>query len=232
MLYPFVILTALCASSCQAFAPLSSQSLRRTFVAGSSTDVNENVAQTVDTSRDKVMTFSYDMSLEPKYDKPTYPGTGNGLSGDAGEYDVIVIGSGMGGLSCGAISAKYGDKVLVLESHIKCGGSAHTFSRMHKGEKYSFEVGPSIFEGLDRPSLNPLRMIFDLLDEKMPVKTYTGLGYWTPMGYWRFPIGSQQKFEDLLMDQAEDGPKAIAVRHIVKRVLIQRFICVVSFPFY
>ena len=55
-------------------------------------------------------------------------------------------------------------------------------------------------------------MIFDLLDEKMPVKTYTGLGYWTPSGYWRFPIGSQQKFEDLLMEQAEDGPKAVEVR--------------------
>jgi len=123
----------------------------------------------------------------------------------------IVIGSGMGGLSCGALSAKYGDKVLVLESHIKCGGSAHTFSRMHKGGKYSFEVGPSIFEGLDKPSLNPLRMIFDVLEEEMPVKTYTGLGYWTPTGYWRFPIGSQKKFEDLLMEQAEDGPKAVEV---------------------
>ena len=39
--------------------------------------------------------------------------------------------------------------------------------------KYSFEVGPSIFEGLDRPSLNPLRILFDALGEKMPVKTYT-----------------------------------------------------------
>lgn len=170
---------------------------------------NDNVAQTENTSRDKVMTFSYDMSLEEKYEKPTYPGTGNGLSGEAGEYDVIVIGSGMGGLSCGALSAKYGDKVLVLESHIKCGGSAHTFSRMHNGEKYSFEVGPSIFEGLDRPSLNPLRIVFDMLGEEMPVKTYTGLGYWTPTGYWRFPIGSKSSFEQLLMEQAEDGPKAV-----------------------
>jgi hypothetical protein len=82
---------------------------------------------------------------------------------------------------------------------------------MHKGGKYSFEVGPSIFEGLDKPSLNPLRMIFDVLEEEMPVKTYTGLGYWTPTGYWRFPIGSQKKFEDLLMEQAEDGPKAVEV---------------------
>ena len=85
---------------------------------------------------------------------------------------------------------------------------------MHKGEKYSFEVGPSIFEGLDRPSLNPLRMIFDILGEEMPVKTYTGLGYWTPTGYWRFPIGSKQKFEDLLMEQAEDGPKAVEVSNM------------------
>jgi hypothetical protein len=197
-----------------AFAPSSTRPTKTTSLFSTTdeeTTTNQNVAQTMDTSRDKVMTFSYDMSLEPKYDKPTYPGTGNGLSGDSGEYDVIVVGSGMGGLACGAISAKYGDKVLVLESHIKCGGSAHTFSRMHNGEKYSFEVGPSIFEGLDRPSLNPLRMIFDLLGEKMPVKTYTGLGYWTPTGYWRFPIGSKQKFEDLLMEQAEDGPKAVEV---------------------
>lgn len=170
---------------------------------------NDNVAQTEETSRDKVMTFSYDMSMTEKYEKPTYKGTGNGLGGDEGEYDIIVIGSGMGGLSCGALSAKYGSKVLVLESHIKVGGSAHTFSRMHDGGKYSFEVGPSIFEGLDRPSLNPLRMIFDVLEETMPVETYKGLGYWTPTGYWRFPIGDAKGFEKLLMDQAEDGPKAI-----------------------
>lgn len=76
----------------------------------STKEVNKNVAQTENTSREEVMTFSYDMSLEPKYEKPVYPGTGNGLSGDSGEYDVVVIGSGMGGLACGALSAKYGDK--------------------------------------------------------------------------------------------------------------------------
>jgi hypothetical protein len=210
-----VVLTT-AALSTNAFSPVRPSQHRVSTILKSTTDKeqeqNQNVAQTTDTSRDKVMTFSYDMSITPQYEKPTYPGTGNGLSGDSGDYDVIVIGSGMGGLACGALSAKYGDKVLVLESHIKCGGSAHTFSRMHKGEKYSFEVGPSIFEGLDRPSLNPLRMIFDILDEKMPVKTYTGLGYWTPTGYWRFPIGSQSQFEDLLMEQAEDGPLAVQVR--------------------
>ena len=218
MMFRLAIL-ALVASASEAFVPSSRSFASNTHIFSTTEEkesVNKNVAQTEKTSREEIMTFSYDMSLEPKYEKPTYPGTGNGLSGDSGEYDVIVIGSGMGGLACGALSAKYGDKVLVLESHIKCGGSAHTFSRMHKGEKYSFEVGPSIFEGLDRPSLNPLRMIFDILEEEMPVKTYTGLGYWTPAGYWRFPIGSKSKFEDLLMEQAEDGPKAVAVRREIR----------------
>ena len=174
----------------------------------------DNVEQIKDTKRDKVMTFSYDMSLEPKYDKPTYPGTGNGLGGDTlqDEYDVIVIGSGMGGLACGALSAEYGSNVAVLESHIKPGGSAHTFSRMHNGGKYSFEVGPSIFEGLNGPSFNPLRTILDMLGEDLKCETYTGLGYWTPEGYWRFPIGSQQKFEDLIYERCgkEEGDKAVA----------------------
>lgn len=69
----------------------------------SSEKQTQNVLQTENTSRESIMTFSYDMSLEPKYEKPSYPGTGNGLSGDSGEYDVIVIGSGMGGLTCGAL---------------------------------------------------------------------------------------------------------------------------------
>uniref|UniRef100_A0A7S0IU80 Amine oxidase domain-containing protein n=1 Tax=Calcidiscus leptoporus TaxID=127549 RepID=A0A7S0IU80_9EUKA len=175
--------------------------------------LNKNVQQTLSTSREEVMTFSYDMSLETKYEKPTYPGTGNGLSGEEGEYDIVVIGSGMGGLACGAMSAKYGHDVLVLESHIKPGGSAHTFSRIHNGGKYSFEVGPSIFEGLDKPSYNPLRIVMDILGEQMPVKTYTGLGYWTPQGYWRFPIGDDSEakggFRATLRQHATDPELAI-----------------------
>lgn len=43
----------------------------------------------------------------------------------AHEADVVVIGSGIGGLSCAALLAKYGLDVTVLESHYAIGGAAH-----------------------------------------------------------------------------------------------------------
>jgi prolycopene isomerase len=45
------------------------------------------------------------------------------------KFDAIVIGSGLGGLSCGAYLAKNGRKVLILEKHSMPGGYATNFRR-------------------------------------------------------------------------------------------------------
>jgi phytoene dehydrogenase-like protein len=53
-------------------------------------------------------------------------------------YDVIVIGSGIGGLATASLLAQIKhQRVLVLERHFKLGGFTHTFSR--KG--YTWDVG-------------------------------------------------------------------------------------------
>ena len=46
-----------------------------------------------------------------------------------GDYDVIIVGAGIGGLSCGALLAKRGYKVLVVEQHYKLGGYCSSFRR-------------------------------------------------------------------------------------------------------
>ena len=60
--------------------------------------------------------------------------------------DAIVIGSGMGGLSCAAALAKTGHRVLVLEQHHTLGGLTQTFLRsgfrFNVGMHYIGDMGP------------------------------------------------------------------------------------------
>lgn len=44
-------------------------------------------------------------------------------------WDAVVVGSGIGGLACAAALARFGRRVLVLESHRVAGGLTHTFER-------------------------------------------------------------------------------------------------------
>jgi len=44
-------------------------------------------------------------------------------------WDVIIIGSGIGGMACGAALSKKGLKVLILEQHYLPGGFTHMFGR-------------------------------------------------------------------------------------------------------
>ena len=52
-------------------------------------------------------------------------------------YDAIIIGSGMGGLTTAVFLAKAGKKVLVLEKHYVIGGFTHTFKR----KNFVWDVG-------------------------------------------------------------------------------------------
>ena len=64
------------------------------------------------------------------------------------DQDVVVVGSGIGGLVAGALLARYGKSVLVCESHSHPGGAAHDFTR----GGFRFDSGPSFFAAWAIPS--------------------------------------------------------------------------------
>ena len=74
------------------------------------------------------------------------------------DYDVIVIGSGIGGLVTATQLAAKKAKVLVLESYLIPGGSAGYFER----EGYRFDVGASMIFGFgDKGTTNLLTRALD-----------------------------------------------------------------------
>jgi all-trans-retinol 13,14-reductase len=77
------------------------------------------------------------------------------------KFDVIVIGSGIGGLGCAALLAKAGKRVLVLEKHYVAGGFTHTFTR--KG--YEWDVGLHYIGEVQRKN-SVLSRIFDYITNK------------------------------------------------------------------
>ena len=82
----------------------------------------------------------------------------------APEYDVIVIGSGIGGLVTATQLAAKGIKVLVLEKYLIPGGSAGYFER----EGYRFDVGASMIFGFgEEGTTNLLTRALDAVGMKI-----------------------------------------------------------------
>ncbi|TFH27992.1 MAG: FAD-binding protein, partial [Myxococcales bacterium] len=76
---------------------------------------------------------------EPRISKPEAKTSDR--NGGRERWDAIVIGSGLGGLSCAAYLCAAGKRTLVLESHYVAGGNSQTFRRAPKGKLYEFDVG-------------------------------------------------------------------------------------------
>lgn len=110
--------------------------------------------------------------------------------------DVVIIGSGIGGLSCGGLLAATGRTVKVLERHYEIGGCAHEFhvdmngrtiptaaikDKEHHRRLFHFEAGPSLYSGLSQDrSPNPLKHIYQMIDEEPEWITYDQWGAFLP----------------------------------------------------
>lgn len=110
------------------------------------------------------------------------------------DTEIIVIGSGIGGLCCGALLAQYGFEVVVCESHSIPGGAAHGFER----QGFHFDSGPSLYSGLSySPSPNPLKQVLDAIGADLPCLTYDTWGCILPEGHFNTSVGADQFCEVL-----------------------------------
>ncbi|WP_433063486.1 2Fe-2S iron-sulfur cluster-binding protein [Dactylosporangium sp. CS-033363] len=113
------------------------------------------------------------------------------------EADVVVIGSGMGGLAAARAIAQFGDRrVLVLEQHYTLGGMTHEFSRAGRfrfgtGLHYmSASAGPFLeFMTDGRAQLAPLPDEYDILH-------FPDFDFAVPSGPERFRARLVERFPD------------------------------------
>ena len=115
----------------------------------------------------------------------------------APNYDAIVIGSGMGGLTTAAMLSDLGWKVCVLEQHYTAGGYTHSYER----NGYEWDVGVHYIGDVGAETRT--RKMFDFLTD--------GKLEWAPMDdeYDRFYVGDKtfsaragkQAFRDNLVRQ-------------------------------
>ena len=104
----------------------------------------------------------------------------------AGPWDWIVIGSGMGGMTCAALLAKLGKRVLVLEQHYVPGGFTHMFKR----GGYIWDVGVHAVGEVTERSMTG-RLLRRLTDDRLR---------WASLGpvydEFHFPGGFRIDFPD------------------------------------
>ena len=80
----------------------------------------------------------------------------NKINKTSDKHDAIIIGSGIGGLTCGALLAKNGLDTLILEQHFKPGGYVTSYKR----NNFIFDV-VHVISGLKKGL--PLERIFSYI---------------------------------------------------------------------
>lgn len=107
---------------------------------------------------------------------------------------VVVIGAGIGGLTAGALLARRGYQVLVLDQALVPGGCASTFKR----RGFTFDVGATQVAGLEAGGIH--KRIFDELEVEIPSATPCDPscavflpGETEPINVWRDPKKWQEE---------------------------------------
>ena len=118
------------------------------------------------------------------------------------EFDVVIMGSGLGGLACGTILSKEGLKVCIIEKNEQIGGSLQTFRR----DGVKFDTGVHYLGGLDKgQNLYKLFNYFGIMD-RLKLQKMDAVGF------------------DVILfkDDAEEYPYGMGYENFV-RIMTEKF---------
>jgi prolycopene isomerase len=79
------------------------------------------------------------------------------------EYEVIIVGAGVGGLTAGAILASQGIDVLIVEQAHQPGGCCTSF----RAGDFTFDAAVSFVKGFGEFGFHTLRTVFDFLNQQV-----------------------------------------------------------------
>src|SRR5260221_10492744 len=121
------------------------------------------------------------------------------------QYDVVIIGSGLGGLACGTLLAKEGYEVCVLERNKQVGGNLQTFARdrviFDSGVHYvgSLEKGQTLYQ-----LFKYLGIMEKLKLQKMDEDIVDGIMFRDDPKVYRYAQGYDRFTKNLVTDFPEE----------------------------
>src|SRR5574344_2511622 len=80
-------------------------------------------------------------------------------------YDAIIVGGGLSGLTAASLLAKRHLKVAVIDKSYQPGGSCGVFKRKH----VTFDQGSAMLYGFGDTGFNAHRFVFNCLEEPIDV---------------------------------------------------------------
>jgi all-trans-retinol 13,14-reductase len=141
-------------------------------------------------------------------------------------YDVVIIGSGLGGLACGTILAKEGYKVCIIEKNKQIGGALQTFVR----DRVIFDSGVHYVGGLEKgQNLYQLFKYLGIMDKlklkKMDEDIVDGLMFADDPKVYKYAQGYDRFIKTLVSDFPDEEEAIRAYCDRIKEVCSK-------FPFY
>jgi len=133
------------------------------------------------------------------------------------KYDVVIIGSGLGGLLCGTILSMEGKSVCILEKHHQFGGNLQTFKRDGK----IFDTGFHYVGGLNEgQNLHQYFKYFGLTDklklERLDLNSFDKIGF--KGKEYSFAQGFDNFIENLLIQFPSEKNALLNYKNKIKEV--------------